>query len=138
MVAANLNSPLRGLRAGCVGESAEETRDEATARGRGKAKLRIRLSADEHDQLRRVVEESGFPNMALLIFQAIHTGLEDNQGVGVQKHTKSVTIHISREFKQKILTRARLDGVTQQTLLHTLLLQYIRNRAWLKTPGASE
>ena len=138
MVAANVNSPLRGLRDGCVKESAEDTSDEATARGRGKAKLRIQLSADEHDQLRRAVDESGFPNMALLIFQAIHTGLEDNKIVGVQKHTKSVTIHISREFKQKILARARSYNVTQQTLLHTLLLQYIWNRTWLKTPGASE
>lgn len=109
-------------------ESAAQTSDEP--RGRGKAKLRIQLSADEHAELRRAVSESEFPNMALLVFQAIHAGLEGDETVGVQrKHTKSVTIHTSREFKQKIRTRAHMYQVTQQALLHHLLFQYIRNRA---------
>lgn len=113
-------------------ESAEQTSDEAATRG--KTKLRIRLSADEHAELRTAVSESEFPNTALLIFQAIHAGLEGDEVVGVQrKHTKSVTIHISREFKQKIRTRARMYAVTQQALLHSLLFQYIRNKAWLRT-----
>jgi hypothetical protein len=113
-----------------VNESAEQTKDEAVS---GKAKLRIRLSADEHAELRRAVSESEFPNMALLVFQAIHAGLEGDEIVGVQrKHTKSVTIHTSREFKQKIRARARMYRVTQQALLHSLLFQYIRNGAWLR------
>ena len=129
-VAANVNSPLRGVRRGCVKESAEQTSDEATTE---KAKLRIGLSADGHAELRRAVSESEFPNMALLIFQAIHAGLEGDDIISVQrKHTKSVTIHISREFKQKIRASARMYRVTQQALLHSLLFQYIRNRAWLK------
>jgi hypothetical protein len=128
MVAANVNSPLRGVRRGCVKESAEQTSDEAAT---GKTKLRIRLSSDEHAELRRAVSESEFPNMALLIFQAIHAGLEGDEVVGVQrKHTKSVTIHISREFKQKIRSRARMFQVTQQALLRGLLFQYIQNKPW--------
>jgi len=119
------------MRRGCVKESAEQTSDEATT---GKAKLRIGLSADEHAELRGAASESEFPNMALLVFQAIHAGLEGDEVVGVQrKHTKSVTIHISREFKQKIRARARMYRVTQQALLHSLLFQYIRNRPWLRT-----
>jgi hypothetical protein len=111
--------------------SAEQTKDEAT---RGKTKLRIGLSADEHAELRRAVSESEFPNMALLVFQAIHTGLDADEVAGVQrKHTKSVTIHISKEFQEKIRARARMYRVTQQALLHSLLFQYIRNRAWLST-----
>jgi len=121
---------LRSFRRRCVNESAEQTKDEAVS---GKAKLRIRLSADEHAELRRAVSESEFPNMALLVFQAIHAGLEGDEIVGVQrKHTKSVTIHTSREFKQKIRARARMYRVTQQALLHSLLFQYIRNGAWLR------
>ena len=131
MVAANVNSHLRGVRRGCVKESAERRSDEATT---SNAKLRIRLSADEHAELRRAVSDSGFPNMALLVFQAIEAGLEDNDIAGLQrKHTKSVTLHISIEFKQKIRARAHICRVTQQTLLHYLLFQYIRNRAWLRT-----
>jgi hypothetical protein len=137
MVAANLNSPLRGLRGGCVKESAEQASDEATTRRMmGTAKLRIEMSADEHAELRRAVSESEFPNMALLVFQAIHAGLEGNQVVGVQKHTKTVTMHVSRELKQKIRTRARMYQVTQQALLRSLLFQYIRNSARLRRQGA--
>jgi hypothetical protein len=127
-VAANVNSPLRGVRRGRVKESAEQTSGEAT---RGKTKLRIQLTADEHAELRRAVSDIGFPNMALLVFQAIHTGLEEADIVGVQrKHTKSVTIHVSRQFKQKIQVRARMYGVPQQSILHALLFQYIRNKRW--------
>ena len=130
-MAAKVNSPLRGVRSGCVKDSAEQTGDEAVT---GKAKLRIRLSADEHAELRRAVSESEFPNMTLLVFQAIHAGLESDEVAGVQrKHTKSVTIHISRMLQQKIRARARTYRVTQQALLHHLLFQYIRNRAWLRT-----
>jgi hypothetical protein len=116
-----------------VKESAEQTSNEAAT---GNAKLRIRLSADEHAELRRAISESEFPNMALLVFQAIHAGLERDEVVGVERrHTKSVTIHTSREFKQKIRARARTYRVTQQALLHHLLLQYIRSKPWQSTPA---
>lgn len=111
--------------------SADLTGDGAAA---GKAKLKIRLSADEHAELRRAVRECEFPNMALLVFQAIHAGLEGDPIASVQcKRAKSVTIHTSREFKQKIRARARTYHVTQQALLHTLIFQYIRDRARLRT-----
>lgn len=121
---ANVNSPLRGVRERGVWELGEQT---------SKAKLRITFSADELAQLRRAVSESMFPNMALFIFQAIHVGLEDDQlALGAEKRTKSVTMHVSKEFKQKIRARARMNHVSQQTLLHHLVFQYIRNRPWLR------
>jgi hypothetical protein len=109
-----------------VEESAERTTGGTTP---SKTKLKIRLSGDEYAELRRVVSEGEFPNIALLVFQAIHVGLEGDEIIGVQrKHTRSVTIHVSREFKQKIWARARMYRVTQQALLHGLLFQYIRNK----------
>ena len=94
-------------------------------------KLKIQLSPDEYAELRRATAEADLPNMALLVFQAIHAGLESDETRRVQgKRTRILHIHVSKEFGEKIRLRARMSGVTQQALLRGLLFDYIRNKPW--------
>jgi hypothetical protein len=102
---------------------------QRTSAGRSKTTLMIRLSADEYAELRRATSEGEFPNLSILVFHAIQTGLEKGEQLSVQgKRTRKVTIHVSSEFKQTIRARARMYRVTQQAFLHSLLFQYIRKK----------
>jgi hypothetical protein len=102
--------------------------------GGGNKTLVVRLSQEEYGELRRAVGEANVPNMSLLVFEAIQAGLESDETHGIQrKRTRTVNIHISREFREKIRLRARMFQVTQQTLLRGLLFQYIRNKPWQRS-----
>jgi hypothetical protein len=99
--------------------------------GRSRPKLKIQLSEDEYAELHRAAVEAEFPNMALLVFQAIQAGLESDQTRGIQrKRTRILSIHVSKEFTEKVRLRARMSRVTQQALLRGLLFHYIRNKRW--------
>jgi hypothetical protein len=96
--------------------------------------LQISLSDEEYAELRRAVSEAELPNRALLVFQAIHAGLESPEAhLSVSKRTRTINIHVSCEFKQIIRARARMYRVTQQSLLRGLLFHYIRNKRWQTT-----
>ena len=96
--------------------------------------LQITLSEEEYAELRRAVTDAKLPNSSLLVFQAIHAGLESGEAhFSDRKRTRSVSIHVSREFKQRIRARAQLSQLTQQSLLRGLLLHYIRNKRWQTT-----
>ena len=72
--------------------------------------------------------------MALLVFQAIHAGLEGDEVAAVQRNrTRAVSVHVSEDFKEKIRVKARTYRVTQQALMRGLLLQYIRSKPWQRT-----
>ncbi len=96
----------------------------------GSTTLQVWLSEDEYAELRRAVANAQVPNRSLLVFQAIHAGLEDAKMHGIQrKRTRAVNTHVSIEFKQKIRARAKAYGVTQQALLRGLLFDYIRKQS---------
>lgn len=96
----------------------------------GSTTLQVWLSEDEYAELRRAVANAQAPNRSLLVFQAIHAGLEGGGMRGIQrKRTRAVNTHVSTEFKKKIRAKARMYGVTQQALLRGLLFQYIRNES---------
>ena len=106
--------------------------EESVQQGKGgSTTLQVWLTEDEHAELRRAVAEAQLPYRSLLVFQAIHTGLESAETLGVQrKRTRAVNMHVSKEFKNRIRARARMYGVTQQSLLRSLLMHYIRNKRW--------
>ncbi len=104
----------------------------------GSTTLQVWLSEDEYAELRRAVANAQVPNRSLLVFQAIHSGLESGGMRGIQgKRTRAVNTHVSIEFKQKIRAKAHAYGVTQQALLRGLLFHYIRNES-LQTNGAED
>jgi hypothetical protein len=91
----------------------------------------VRLSEDEYTELRKAVSEASVPNVSLLVFQAIQTGLEGDETHRLQrKRTRIIYIHVSREFMEKIRNRAASNHVSQQALVRGLLFHYIRNRGW--------
>jgi hypothetical protein len=107
----------------------EESEKRTT--GGGSKTLVVFLSQEEYGELRRALGEANLPNISLLVFQAIQAGLENDEMDGVQrKRTRTVNIHVSREFREKIRSRAHMFQVTQQALLRGLLFQYIRNKPW--------
>jgi hypothetical protein len=109
----------------------EESEKRTT--GGGSKTLAVSLSQKEYDELRKAVDKANLPNLSLLVFRAIQAGLESDETGGVQgKRTRTVNIHVSKEFKEKIRSRARMLQVTQQALLRGLLFQYIRNKAWTR------
>jgi hypothetical protein len=74
-----------------------------------RTKLKIRLSQDEFAESRRAVSESEFPNLALFAFQALAEGLDDDDFTRVErKRTRTLSIHISKEFQEKIRRRAEI------------------------------
>ena len=106
--------------------------EESVQQGKGgSTTLQVWLTEDEHAELRRAVAEAQLPYRSLLVFQAIHAGLQSTETHGIQRRrTRTVNIHVSKEFKNKIRAKARMYGVTQQALLRGLLLHYIRNKRW--------
>ena len=109
-------------------KSAQQTR------GGSSKTLVVFLSQEEYGELRRAVGEANVPNMSLLVFQAIQAGLESDETHGIQrKRNRTVNLHVSREFREKIRLRARMSQVTQQALLRGLLFQYIRSKPWQRT-----
>lgn len=121
------------LAGGVTGDGVDEAAQQATG---GSRTLVIALSDEELAELRRAAGEANLPNISLLVFQAIQAGLEGEETQGVQrKRTRSVNIHVSKEFKEKIRMRARICRVTQQALLRGLVFQYLRSKPWrLATP----
>ncbi len=80
--------------------------------------LVVSLSDDEFDELRRAIGEANLPNLSLLVFQAIQAGLESDEAQWIQrKRTRTVNIHVSRKFWEKIRLKARMSCVTQQALI---------------------
>ncbi|MGA8855654.1 MAG: hypothetical protein WB643_00655 [Candidatus Bathyarchaeia archaeon] len=117
---------------GGIEDGVEESEKRTT--GGGSKTLVVFLSQEEYGELRRAVGEANVPNMSLLVFQAIQAGLESDETHGVQrKRTRTVNLHVSREFMEKIRLRARMSQVTQQALLRGLLFQYIRSKPWQRT-----
>lgn len=100
--------------------------------------LVVSLSDDEFDELRRAVGEANLPNMSLLVFQAIQAGLESDETHCIQrKRTRTVNIHVSRKFWEKIRLKARMSRVTQQALIRGLIFDYIRNKRWEDAVGGA-
>jgi hypothetical protein len=115
-------------------------KSEKRTTGEESKTLVVFLSQEEYGELRNAVDEANLPNMSLLVFQAIQAGLESDETRGVQrKRTRTVNIHVSKEFMEKIRVRARMFQVTQQALLRGLLFQYTRSKPWLREkPGKTE
>ena len=114
----------------------EDWVEESVRQGKGgNMTLRVWLSEAEYAELRRAVAEARLPFKSLLVFQAILAGLQSDKTHGVERRrTRTVNIHVSKEFMDKIRARARMYGVTQQALLRGLLFDYIRNKPWETTP----
>lgn len=122
------------IEGGCVVESAQKDRGGRSGTSSTSTTLKIFLSEEEHAELRRAFGEAELPNRSLLVFQAIHAGLQSSEThLTHRKRTRTVSIHVSREFMATIRARARMYQVTQQSLLRGLLFHYIRNKSWQTT-----
>jgi hypothetical protein len=94
--------------------------------------LVVALTDEEFAELQRALSEADMPNMSLLVYQAIQTGLEKPEPRWVQrKRSRTVNIHVSKILWEKIRLKAQLSRVTQQALLRSLIFDYIRNKRWM-------